>query len=406
VTATPANPDLRSPKASQGLDENLNILITADPYIPVPPQTYGGIERIIDFLVRGLVDRGHRVTLIAHPASVTPAKLIPFGCPPHVGWKPRLRELWQVGAALFREQRRVDVIHSFGRLAALVPVLPYRRVGKLQTYQRNGIPWRSVRRAVRLAGASIHFTACAAHMFEDSFDGSNSNGRWHAIYNGVDIERFQFVPTVSDDSPLVFLGRIEPIKGVHNAIAVARASDRRLTIAGNRVDTPEGQRYFDERVKPLVDGDQIRYVGPVDDSQKNSLLGSASALLMLIEWDEPFGIVMAEAMACGTPVIGLARGSVPEVVRDGVNGFTCETIEDAVSAVRRLGSVDRTAVRQDCERRFGNGVIVDQYECLYQQVLALATKNGSVQDSWAVSETNAGLPKMRTARAAQERRPL
>ncbi len=347
----------------------LNILIVADPYIPVPPQTYGGIERVVDFLVRGLVSRGHQVTLAAHPASSTPARLVPYGCPPHTGRLNRLRELWQAAALVRAEQRSVDVVHSFGRLAALLPILPNRRLAKIQSYQRDAIPWSSVRTAIRLAGNSLQFTACAEHMFRSPVNGSRGFGQWHTVFNGVDLGKYHFRAEVGDDAPLVFLGRVEPIKGAHHAIAVARACRRRLVIAGNLVDTAEGRQHFHEQIAPFVDGNQIKYVGPVDDAQKDRLLGSAAALLMLIDWEEPFGIVMAEAMACGTPVIGLARGSVPEVVRDGLNGFVCRTLEDATQAAARLGFIDRSLVRKNCEQRFGHDVIVTRYETLYRRLL-------------------------------------
>jgi len=120
---------------------------------------------------------------------------------------------------------------------------------------------------------------------------------------------------------------------------------------------------------PSIDEDRVRYLGPVDDKQKNDLLGKASALLMPIEWEEPFGIVMIEAMACGTPTIGFARGSVPEVVLTGVNGFVCRGVNDAVDAVARLGSLSRCTTRKDVERRFSSDVLVDSFEVLYRDFL-------------------------------------
>ena len=128
---------------------------------------------------------------------------------------------------------------------------------------------------------------------------------------------------------------------------------------------PQYRDYFASQIAPHVDGDRVQYIGPVDDAAKNALLSSSAALLMPIEWEEPFGIVMAEAMACGTPVIGFARGSVGEVVRNGVNGYACRGKADAVWAVARIATIDRQTVRRDCERRFSSTVIVGQYEKLY-----------------------------------------
>lgn len=348
------------------MSSRLHVAITADPYLPVPPRLYGGIERVLDFLVRGLTDRGHRVTLFAHPESAVPATLVPYGSPPHFTRLDRAKELWQVGAELWRRRHEFDLIHSFGRLAALAPVLGARGLPKIQSYQRDGLPWRSIRTARRLARTSIRFTACSSNVYRGLPASDGSFGQWHTIFNGVDLAKYAFRMRVADDAPLAFLGRLEPIKGAHNAIAIAKAAGRRLTIAGNCV--PECMEYFESEIAPHLDGDRVQYVGPVDDRVKNALLSDAAALLMPIEWEEPFGIVMAEAMACGTPVVGLARGSVHEVVRDGINGYVCRDVADAVSAVAKLGTIDRSAVRDDCVRRFSSTVVVAAYERLYMDL--------------------------------------
>ena len=337
----------------------LHIAITADPYLPVPPRLYGGIERVLDFLVRGLAARGHHVTLFAHPDSDVPATLVPYGAPPHFTAGARRRELWQVGSQLWNRRHQFDIVHSFGRLAALTPVLALRGLPKIQSYQRDGIPWRSIRTARRVARTSIQFTACSSNVYRDAPAGD----AWHTIFNGVDLAKYTYRADVGGDAPLAFLGRLEPIKGAHNAIAIAKASGRRLILAGNQA--PRYKEYFDAEIASHIDGDRVQYLGPVDDAAKNALLSTSAALLMPIEWEEPFGIVMAEAMACGTPVIGFARGSVGEVVRNGVNGYACRGISDAIWAVDRIGALDRQAVRQDCERRFSSTVVVDQYEKLY-----------------------------------------
>lgn len=341
----------------------MRIAITADPYLPVPPRLYGGIERVVAMLVAGLIRRGHDVTLIAHPASRTPAPLIAYGVPPHRGWYPRLRELAQVGTSLLSLRRNIDIVHSFGRLAALTPLLPLRTVKKIQSYQR-AIPWSGVRRAERLAGESVWFTGCSTSLYAPDGDTSNTR-RWRTVFNGVDGSRYEAVTAVPDDAPLVFLGRIERIKGTHHAIAIAKAAGRRLVIAGNIADAD----YFRLEVNPHLDDSRISYIGEIDDHAKNQMLGSAAALLMPIEWDEPFGIVMAEAFACGTPVIGFRRGSVPEVVHEGVNGFVVASAAEAVEAVSRLRCIDRAVVRRDCEARFSSDAIVSGYEQLYVEAL-------------------------------------
>lgn len=345
---------------------SLHIGLTVDPNYPVPPTLYGGIERIVDFLARGLVTRGHQVTLFAHPESTTAGELVGYGVPPHTGIPARVKELVQVGSGLWHRRGQLDLVHSFGRLAALVPVLPYRRLAKVQSYQRDAVPWRSVAIATRLAGKSIRFTGCSTSVYAH---GPAGVGRWNTVFNGADLSKYQFNANVDADAPLAFLGRLERFKGAHSAIQIALRSGRRLIIAGNKVtDGPEPD-YFDREIAPHIDDDRVRYIGPVNDAQKNTLLGSAAAFLMPIEWEEPFGIVMAEALACGTPVIGFARGSVPEVVRNDVNGFVCQGTDDAAAAVARISAIDRAAVRRDCEERFSDRAIVDDYLDLYYDVL-------------------------------------
>ncbi len=346
----------------------MRIVITADPYLPVPPRLYGGIERVIDLLVRGLTARGHHVTLFAHPDSCTTATLKPYGVPPHTTRGARARELAQVGGGLWALRHSVDVVHSFGRLAALLPVLPLQELPKIQSYQRP-VPWNGVRRAARVARGSLLFTGCSTSLYAGG-EAQGGAAQWRTVFNGVDMSRYEAVADVPDDAPLVFLGRIEPIKGPHHAIAIAKRARRRLVLAGNIPANGPDATFFQREIAPHIDDTSVQYVGPVDDEQKNCLLGAAAALLMPIEWEEPFGIVMAEALACGTPVIGFPRGSVPEVVVPGMNGFHAAGIDEAAAAVARIPEIDRRAVRADAERRFGDGAIVSAYERLYAEVAA------------------------------------
>jgi glycosyltransferase involved in cell wall biosynthesis len=348
--------------------KSLNIAVTVDPMLPVPPIQYGGIERVVEFVVNGLVERGHNVTLYAHPDSHTKAKLISYGVPPHFSKSARIEELWQIGSKLSREVRQLDAILSWGRLAALLPVLPNHRVAKVQRYCRDGVPWRSVRIASALAGSSIAFAGASSSVYS-LMPRSEGYGRWIPVHDGVDVSKYRPMADVPADAPLAFLGRIERFKGAHNAIEIARRSSRRLIIAGNKVTSGPDGNYFEEAVAPHIDGDQISFIGPVDDAGKSELLGKCAAFLMPIEWEEPFGIVMAEAMACGTPVIAFNRGSVPEVVRDGINGFRCQGVDDAVAAVAKIGQIDRSAVRADCEKRFSSDVITGEYESLIQEMV-------------------------------------
>ena len=337
----------------------MHIAIVADPRIPVPPKLYGGIERIVDMLVRGLVGRGHDVTLFAHEDSDVPCRHILYERTEAQSVIDTLRNTLSVSRLAVEQP---DVVHSFGRLAYLTPLLPL-SLPKIMTYQRGPTPSR-IRMANRLAQKdSLVFTGCSDHITAEIAPLAPAR----TVYNGVPLNKYDLESSVPDDAPLVFLGRIAPIKGTHTAVEVAQRSGRRLVIAGNVPD--DQQSFFREEIEPHLNDEQIQYLGPVDDEEKNELLGRAAAFLMPIEWEEPFGIVMAEAMACGTPVIGTRRGAVPEVVEQGTTGFVGESVEDLVAAVGRIGELDRTATRERCEHLFSDRAVVDGYESLYKETM-------------------------------------
>jgi len=340
------------------------VVVTADPEIPVPPARYGGIERIVDVLVCGLAARGHDVHLFAHPASTAPVPLVPYR-------GRRSQSLWDTvrhSVQIWRQVQRlprVDVIHSFGRLAYLLPVLRS-SIPKVHSYQRHVSP-RSVRLARRLAGATLSFTACSRYCAATAGQGT---GDWTIVPNGVAIGTYTFAPAVPADAPLVFLGRLDPIKGAHVAIEVARRAGRRLVIAGNRAADGPAREYFEREIAAHCDGRAIVYVGEVTDAEKSALLGGAAALLFPVEWGEPFGIVMVEALACGTPVLAFTRGAVPEVIEDGRTGVLCESVDEMVAAASRILSLSRAACRASFDQRFSGEVLVARYEQLYRELIA------------------------------------
>lgn len=340
----------------------LRISVTADPELPVPPKHYGGIERVVDMLVHGLVERGHEVTLFAHPDSNVPCRLEAYTRRRSQSFPDLLLNMWDVSSRVMRG--RYDMVHSFGRLAYLFPLLPM-KTAKLMTYQRLITP-RSVAWGERLARrGSLHFTAVSRHIGK-AFEGQQN---WHIVYNGAPRSRYTFRKHVEGDAPLVFLGRIEYIKGTHLAIEIAKQTGRKLIIAGNVPDGPKHLAYFQQKVAPFLDGERITYVGPVDDLQKNTLLGSAFAFLMPILWDDPCPVVMGEALACGTPIVGLRRGAVPEVIENGITGFVCDTVEQMVRAVNSVGDIDRSTCRRIMEERFSDQSVVDGYERIYRVML-------------------------------------
>jgi len=350
--------------------EPLRVFVTADPELPVPPALYGGIERVIALLVEGLVERGHQVTLFGHADSKVSADLVPYSGQRSGSAADTMINAAQI--AFEAARRHPHVIHSFGRLAYLLPVLPL-PIPKVMSYQRAITP-RSVDLGSRLSRGTLHFASCSRHLIKD-VGGPN----WQVIYNGVSVDRFQFEAAVPPDAPLMFLGRVERIKGAHLAIEIARKAKQRLIIAGNIPDGPENQAYFRSEIEPHVDGRSIMYAGPVDDAMKSELLSQVQALLMPVLWNEPFGIVMAEAFACGTPVIGFARGAVPEVVADGVTGFVGRNVDELVAAVGRLSRIDRRACREIAERRFSQRAVVDGYESLYRRIARPAASTVDAQ---------------------------
>lgn len=343
----------------------LKIAITVDPEIPVPPTLYGGIERIVYLLVEELSLRGHEITLFAHPLSKTSAKLIPWrgkSSPSFYSTIKNSLQLW-----FHFQKEHFDVIHSFSRLAYLSLLLP-NVVAKLMSYQREPTP-SQVRKAKFFSAAkSLRFTGCSDYIADQIKDIAPVS----TIYNGINLDQYEFKNHVAKDAPLVFLGRIEEIKGTHLAIELARKTGHSLLIAGN---IPlAGASYFKEKIAPELNN-QIKYLGEVDDLQKNILLGQAAALVMPILWDEPFGIVMIEAMACGTPVIGLNRGALSEIVVPGLNGYIGENMDDLVLAVQQINLINRVKVRQHVEIYFSSTIIVNEYLALYQQIITACLKH-------------------------------
>jgi len=361
----------------------VRILVTADPEIPVPPRFYGGIERIVDVLVRELQARGHTVAIAAHPDSSVPSERL-FPWP-----GARSQERWDTSrnmVALWKAVRdfRPDVLHSFCRALYLLPLLRA-PLPKVMSYQR-----RPGRRPIAVAAAigqrSLTFTGCSEHICRQ---GRQGGGTWFPIYNFVPLETYTFRGTVAADAPLVFLSRIERIKGAHVAIEVARRSGRRLLIAGNHADAGENGRYWETEIQPHLGRNGVEYVGLVDDVRKNELLGAAAAMLVPIQWDEPFGIVFAESLACGTPVISSPRGALPEIVRHGIDGFLVNDVAEACAAVGSLSSIDRLTCRTRAETMFSTRVVVDQYEALYRR---LVTQRAGTPERDRTA-TPAGLPR-------------
>jgi glycosyltransferase involved in cell wall biosynthesis len=343
----------------------MRIVLTADPEIEVPPRLYGGIERIVDGLVRRLRARGHQVCLVAKPGSHCAADAV-YGWPgaSSLSRSDSLVNTWTLWKAV--RAFKPDIIHSFSRLAYLTPLLRG-SIPIVMTYQRDPT-LSTVRMALRLAAPKVlRFTGCSDYI---AAVGQRAGGDWQGIPNFFEIDALSFSPTVASDASLCFLSRVESIKGADWAIEIARRTGHRLVIAGNHSDTGTEGAYWREKIEPWIGRDGIEYVGPVDDAQKNKVLGEARAMVVPIQWDEPFGIVFAEALACGTPVISCPRGSLPEIVRPGIDGFLIRSIEEGCEAVAKLGTIDRASCRRRAEEEYTPEVVASRYVDLYERARA------------------------------------
>jgi len=324
----------------------------------VPPNGYGGIERIIADLAIEYQNNGHEVDLLASKGSNIMGCISFYHSNPAFPPSRRtvLLALIYTWFFLLRNYKKYDAIHNFGRLLYLVPI-KNKNVNKLQCYQRE-ISRRNIEKIVNSKHKNLFFSGCSRNLVERA----NPSGNWSNIHNCVVFNKYSLnTELYIESAPLVFLGRLDKIKGVHIAIDVAKKTNRKLLIAGNISDDINEKEYFEKEIKPCIDDDQIVYLGEVNDIQKNEILGKSVALLMPIQWNEPFGIVMIEAMACGTPVIAFSKGSVPEVVENGITGFVVDDVSGMIQAVQAVHNIDRVKCRMRAFEKFDVSVIASEY---------------------------------------------
>ncbi|HEU4389546.1 MAG TPA: glycosyltransferase family 4 protein [Blastocatellia bacterium] len=322
----------------------------------VPPRHYGPWERVVSLLTEGLVDRGIDVTLFATADSITRASLAavcprPYSEDP--GLDPKVWECLHI-SEVFERASEFDLIHNH------FDFLPLSYSGLVATPVVTTIHGFS---SERILPVFEKYNGQAYYVAISNADRSSRLDYIATVYHGIPIDEFTLREEPGDY--LLFFGRVHPDKGAAEAIDVARCTGMRLIIAGVIHD----QQYFDLEVAPHLDGDRIRYIGSVGPEQRDQILGGAFALLHIINFEEPFGLSMVEAMACGTPVIARGRGSVPELIRNGVTGFIVDTVEEAVEAVKAAGSLDRRQARQHVVENFSSDRMVDGYVRVYEEVL-------------------------------------
>ncbi|HVE10114.1 MAG TPA: glycosyltransferase family 4 protein [Paraburkholderia sp.] len=336
-------------------------------YEAVPPKLYGGTERVVSYLTEALVDLGHDVTLFASGDSVTSAKL-EAAWPRALRLDPTIRDAMAPHMLLLERVRRIA--HEFDVLHFHLDYLPFPLFTQLDTpfvttlHGRLDLP--------ELQPVFDTFPDAPVISISDSQRQPLPQANWlNTIYHGLP-DQLLTPQTHRKPEYLAFLGRICPEKRVDSAIRIAAQSGLPLKIAA-KVDKAD-MEYYKAEIEPLLSQAHVEFVGEINEAQKPEFLSGAKALLFPIDWSEPFGLVMIESMACGTPVIAFNRGSVPEVIDHGVTGFITEDVQGAVAAVQRLDELSRTRIREQFERRFSAKTMAQNYVDGYTTLVEAAQR--------------------------------
>jgi glycosyltransferase involved in cell wall biosynthesis len=338
----------------------VHIALIAPPWYTIPPSGYGGIEWVVALLADGLSERGHEVTLFAAPGSRTRARLVsPLDEEPP---RDAIGDPWYEAShvvSVYEHGDDFDILHDHtGPVGVSVGAL-----SNCPTIHTLHGPFTEQAHMLYSRVARRHWFVAISES-QRSF--APENLRWAGVvYNGIPMDRYPF--REDKDDFLLFLGRADEEKAPHLAIEAARRAGRRLVLCST-TKNPRERSYWAADVEPLL-GDDVVVEGEVSHERKADLLARAAALVFPIQWPEPFGLVMTEAMACGTPVVAWRNGSVPEVVADGETGFIVESVDEMAAAVGRVGDLDPRVLRARVEERFSAEAMVRGYERAYERAL-------------------------------------
>ncbi|HSB87625.1 MAG TPA: glycosyltransferase family 4 protein [Ilumatobacteraceae bacterium] len=325
-----------------------------------PPRHYGPWELFASLLTEGLVELGHDVTLFATADSVTKARLLatsPCGWSESDEIDPKVAECMHIANAM-EHARQLDVVHNG------FDFLPLTYSGLIDTPMVTTIHGFS---SPLILPVYERYNSTTTYVAISDSDRHPRLSYAATIHHGIDTDAFALSPRPGEH--LLFFGRIHPDKGTAQAIEVARRCGRRLVIAGIIHD----DEYYRDEVEPQIDGEQVSYIGPVSAEDRSAVLGDAHALLHLIDFEEPFGYSVVEAIACGTPVIAFRRGSMPELIEPGMTGYVVDDLDGAVAAVDEVAGLDRAAIRATAVARFDRRTMVARYVDVYHQVLSVTT---------------------------------
>ena len=347
--------------------KKLKIAQVAPLWISVPPKKYGGIELVVSNLTEELVKRGHQVTLFASGDSKTSAKLVsvyPRGVlRDGISWRDKCYDMLNL-STVFEHAQEFDIIHThidlwnlyFARLVSTPTVHTIHnrlysskkknsRLFVMEHYKKNNF--------IAISNSQRKLSRVKLNFIK-------------TVHNGIRVEDFKF--NANPDDHFIWIARIDKYKGIENVIRVAKKAKIKLTLAG-RLDKVQ-ENYFKNNVKPHLNKN-IKFIGEIGKKEKSSFFGRAKALLYPIEWEEPFGLLMSEAMACGTPVIAFKKGSVPEIVKNNKTGFVVNTISEMVKAIKKIDQIDRRECRKHVEENFTVQKMADGYEDAYKKILKI-----------------------------------